>query len=310
MILALLLGTVAIGGAWDGSYRYPVKVRFPALGSTGPGAGSPEQGNSSVSGLGGWRMPAGAAEGTILCPSRDYSFAIGMRPFFSHLRGSARAQSKGGEGSLLNLHGHLRLPADMTQWELYAHLRLWERIAAKIEYWSWQWAGSGHSGTFGDFAGLLLEVDQPITSDLEITTFLVGGDYDVRLSRDVVFGPNADLHVFKWHQRVATQPSGASDFAQTMLQPTIGAHLRYEPMYTGYFSWFKPYLETRFGWMNITGLGLSTWDLAAGVAPPVSTNVDAGVRLGYKQWKLDGHRGRLFADVGVEGMYLDLSLRF
>jgi len=38
--------------------------------------------------------------------------------------------------------------------------------------------------------------------------------------------------------------------------------------------------------------------------------MDAGIKLGYKQWKLDGNRGRLFADVGVEGLYLDLSLQF
>jgi hypothetical protein len=62
--------------------------------------------------------------------------------------------------------------------------------------------------------------------------------------------------------------------------------------------------------MSFNGLGLSTWDIGAGIAPPVSKNVDAGIKLGYKQWKLDGNRGRLFADVGVEGLYLDLSLQF
>lgn len=62
--------------------------------------------------------------------------------------------------------------------------------------------------------------------------------------------------------------------------------------------------------MNFDGLGLSTWDMAAGIAPPVSRNVDAGIKLGYKQWKLEGNRNRLFADIAVEGPYLDLSLQF
>ncbi|HMK35960.1 MAG TPA: hypothetical protein VK463_12880, partial [Desulfomonilaceae bacterium] len=100
------------------------------------------------------------------------------------------------------------------------------------------------------------------------------------------------------------------DFTQTILQPTIGAHIRYEPANTGYFSWFKPYMEGRFSWMSFAGLGLSTWDVAAGVAPPVSRNVDAGIKIGYKQWKLDGNRGRLYPDMGVEGVYLDFSLLF
>ncbi len=62
--------------------------------------------------------------------------------------------------------------------------------------------------------------------------------------------------------------------------------------------------------MSVSGLGLSTWDLGLGVAPPLSRNVDAGVKLGYQQWKLDGNRGRLYVDVDVEGFFLDMSLRF
>ncbi len=62
--------------------------------------------------------------------------------------------------------------------------------------------------------------------------------------------------------------------------------------------------------MNLDGLGYSTWDMFAAVAPPVSRNVDGGVKLGYKQWKLDGHRKRMLLDVGVEGVYMDFSLRF
>jgi hypothetical protein len=45
------------------------------------------------------------------------------------------------------------------------------------------------------------------------------------------------------------------------------------------------------------------------MAPPVSRNMDAGVKLGYKQWKLEGQRDRLSTDVGVEGLYLEFSLR-
>ena len=62
--------------------------------------------------------------------------------------------------------------------------------------------------------------------------------------------------------------------------------------------------------MSFAGLGLSTWDVGAGIAPPVSRNVDAGIKAGYKQWRLDGNRGRLFTDVSVEGLYLDFALQF
>ena len=155
-----------------------------------------------------------------------------------------------------------------------------------------------------------LKSGDAIQSDLGITTFTVGADYDVSFGRDLVFGPNADMHVIKWSQRVAKDGGTAMDFSQTILQPAIGAHIRYEPTNTGYFSWFKPYLEGRFTWMSFDGLGLSTWDASAGIAPPVSRNVDAGFRLGYKQWRLDGTRNRLFTDVTVEGPYMDFALHF
>jgi hypothetical protein len=233
-----------------------------------------------------------------------------MRPFFSELSGSLKAASRGGEGTFLNLHGHLRLPTDNTLWEVYSHLRIWDKMALRLEYLPWNWSGPGHAGTDGNFAGLVLKKDQAITSSLNITTFLVGGDYDVSFGRDFVFGPNGELHIIKWNQRVETGAGDSADFDRTLMQPSIGGHARFEPAMTGYFSWFQPYFEGRFGWMSFNGLGLSTWDLGAGMAPPVSRNVDAGLKLGYKQWKLYGNRPRFLLDVGVEGLYLDLSLRF
>ena len=98
--------------------------------------------------------------------------------------------------------------------------------------------------------------------------------------------------------------------AATLLQPDIGAHVRYEPLNTGYFSWFSPYLEGRLSWMSFSGLALSTWDFGLGVAPPLSRNVDGGVKFGYRQWKLDGIRRLLLVDMGVEGIYVDFNLRF
>jgi len=233
-----------------------------------------------------------------------------MRPFFSDFTGSVKALSKGGEGTYLNLHGHLRLPYDKTQWEFYSYLKMWDKITVRLDYTPWNWSGPGHAGTDGNFAGLLLARDDPINSTLNVTTFGLGADYDVSFGRDLVFGPNGALHIIKWTQRVKTMDGESGDFAQTMLQPAIGAHARYEPSNTGYFSWFKPYLEGRFSWMSFNGLGLSTWDMAVGVAPPVSRNVDAGIQVGYKQWKLDGNRRRLFLDMGVEGLFMDFSLRF
>jgi hypothetical protein len=145
---------------------------------------------------------------------------------------------------------------------------------------------------------------------LSITSLVLGGEYDVSFSRDLVFGPNADLHIIKWQQRVASDMGQSGEFSQTMLQPAIGAHVRYEPENTGYFSWFKPYLGGRFSWMSFNSLGLSEWDAFAGIAPPLSRNVDSGFKLGYKQWRLEGSARRLFADVGVEGFYLDFALHF
>src|SRR5271157_2148 len=306
--LAVLLLATSQAPAWDQQYRYPIKVRVSETGSAdarvaGIGSGSPHAGAD-------WEMAAGQARREILCPRRGYSLALGMRPFFSTLTGSTKVISKGGEGSWLNLQGHLRLPADKTQWEFYANLHMWDKIGLRLEYLPWSWGGPGHMPTDSNFGGLLLKKDDGINSDLNITTFLIGADYDVAFGRDLIFGPNADLYIIKWAQRVARDAGEGVDFSQTLLQPAIGAHVRYEPSNTGYFSWFKPALEGRFNWMSFNGLGLSTWDIGAGIAPPVSKNVDAGIKLGYKQWKLDGNRGRLFADIGVEGLYLDLSLQF
>ncbi|MFC1836248.1 hypothetical protein ACFL2Q_16270, partial [Thermodesulfobacteriota bacterium] len=268
-----------------------------------PGIVASDRGN-------GWNTAAGAARRTILCPKRGYTFATGIRPFFGNLSGSVKGLSRGGEGTLLSLHGHLRIPSEATLWEFYSRFKMWDKVELRFDYTPWSWASTGHVATDGNFAGLILTKDEAITTNLNVTTFKVGADYDVSFSRDLIFGPNADLHVMKWAQRISTDAGGAADLVLTILEPSIGAHLRYEPANTGYFSWFKPFMEARFGWMSLGGLGLSTWDMCAGIAPPVSRNVDAGLRVGYKQLKLDGQRDRLFADVAVEGLYLDLSLRF
>jgi hypothetical protein len=259
---------------------------------------------------GDWETAAGQSRREILCPKRDYALALGIRPVFAHLSGAAKALSRGGEGSFLSLSGHLRLPPEAVQWEFYSHVRLWNKVTGRLEYQPWHWEGPGHIPTDGNFAGLLLTANDAVHSELNVNSVVVGADYDVSFSRDLVFGPNADFHIIKWRQRVSKENSFGVDFSQTILQPAIGAHVRYEPSNTGYFSWFKPYLEGRFSWMSFTGLGMSTWDVAAGLAPPLTRNVDAGFKAGYRQWRIEGHRGRLFADVGVEGFYLDFALRF
>ncbi len=306
--LAVLLLATSRASAWEQQYRYPVKVKVSGFGSS----------DSRVAGIGSrfphadadWDVAAGQPRREILCPRRGYSVALGMRPFFASLIGSSKVLSKGAEGGWLNFQGQLRIPSDKTQWEFYANLDMWDKIGLRLEYLPWSWGGSGHIPTDGNFGGLLLKKDDGINSDLNITSFLIGADYEVAFGRDLIFGPNADLYVTKWSQSVTKDTGEGLDFSQTILQPAIGAHVRYEPTNTGYFSWFKPAIEGRFSWMSFNGLGLSTWDLGAGIAPPVSRNVDAGIKVGYKQWKLDGSRGRLFADVDVEGLYLDLSLQF
>ncbi len=307
-ILLILVATAAVAGPADKKYRYPLKVKVS-------GTDSPDYAQGGIrtaytSNPDAWDVAAGQARGEIFCPRRGFAFALGMRPYFTSLIGSVRAVNRGGEGTYLSLPGHLRLESDKTMWELYAHFRLWDRVALRVEYLPWQWTGQGHIPTDGNFAGMLLKTDDAISSDLNITSVLAGADYDVSFGRDLTFGPNADLYVIKWTQRVARLSGTSADFSQTILQPAIGVHLKYDPSYTGYFSWFKPSLETRFSWMSFAGLGLSTWDLSAGIAPPVSRNVDAGIKIGYKQWKLDGSRNRLFTDMGVEGPYLDFSLQF
>jgi hypothetical protein len=189
-------------------------------------------------------------------------------------------------------------------------MRVWDKVTLRIEYLPWNWNGSGHMAIDGNFGGLMLKRDDSIHTDLGITTIGLGADYDVNFGRDLVFGPNADLYVLRWSERVGKDQGDAMDYTQTIVQPAIGAHLRYEPTNTGYFSWFKPYLEGRFNWMSFGSLGTSGWDLSAGAAPPITRNVDATLKLGYKQWKFEGNRGRLFADVGVEGLYLDFGLQF
>ncbi len=306
-VLFLIAASQAI--AWDQKYNYPIKVKVSegrasdlrvAGARYGDEDGSPE-----------WNRAAGASRTPVLCPRSGFDFEIGMRPFFSNVSGPVRAESAGGEGTYLLLRGHLRVPSENTLWELYANLRMWDKVTARMEYVPWHWSGPGHAGADGNFAGTLIKAQDSIFSDLNITTFRFGADYDVAFGQDLVFGPNADLHIIKWMQRVENreEDGGSSDFNQTILEPSMGAHVRYEPSNTGYFSWFKPRIEARFDWMSFAGLGLSTWDLGAGVAPPVSRNVDAGLKMGYKQWKLEGQRGRLSTDVGVEGLYLEFSLR-
>jgi hypothetical protein len=307
-IVLIVLSLSSLAQAWEQAYRYPVKVNVSDANSLDPRTGStgafPRIGASS------WDVAAGQSRSEILCPKRGYDFSLGMRPYFTSLTGSVKPVSRGGEGSFLSLHGHLRIPDDKTLWEFYSHLRLWDKIALRIEYAPWTWSGPGHIPIDANFAGMALKSGDAIQSDLKITTFTVGGDYEVAFGRDLSFGPNIDLNVIKWSQRVSKEQGVSMDFSQTILQPALGAHIHYAPTNTGYFSWFKPYLEARFSWMSFDGLGLSTWDMSAGIAPPISKNVDAGFKLGYKQWRLDGNRSRLFADVTVEGPYLDFALKF
>lgn len=307
IILVVLYGTAGIAGALDKPFKYPVKVNV----SDNIPSRSGIAGMDMASGAGvSWDVAAGQSRSEIFCPKRGYSFAMGIKPHFTNLTGGSRVSSRGGEGSVLNFHGHLRLPDDKTLWDFYSSIRLYDKIGVRIEYAPWTWSGLGHIPIDANFSGLALKAGDAIQSDLGITTFTLGGDYDVSFGRDLVFGPNADMHVIKWNQRVAKDGGSSVDFSQTILQPAIGAHVRYEPTYTGYFSWFKPSLEARFSWMSFDGLGLSTWDASAGIAPPVSRNVDAGFRLGYKQWRLDGARNRIFTDVTVEGPYMDFALHF
>ncbi|MDQ1238694.1 MAG: hypothetical protein QG577_879 [Thermodesulfobacteriota bacterium] len=308
VMVALYLGAACPASAADLASRYPAKVRAHSGNVIDSGYQGARLGSSNSQRD--WEAAAGRSRAEILCPKRGYAFALGMRPVLSTVTGTAKVVSRGGEGTYLNLHGHLRLPAEKTLWEFYSHLKLWDKVAARLEYAPWKWTGSGHIPSDGNLAGLLLRKDDAIQSDLAITSLILGADYEVSFGRNVVFGPNGDLHIIKWTQRVTKGNGDAMDFSQTLLQPAIGGHLRYEPENTGYFSWFKPYVEMRFSWMSFDGLGLSTWDMAAGVAPPVSRNVDAGFKLGYKQWKLEGNRNRLYSDVAVEGPYLDFALHF
>jgi hypothetical protein len=308
IILAVLLLAVGVAGAGDPGSRQPYKVR-----SSDPDTARDRYSPYTVCsqrGASNWDVAAGQSRREILCPRRGYALAVGVRPFFTNLTGATKVLSRGSEGSFLHLQGFLRLPSEATQWEFFANLRTWDRVTWRLGYHPWNWTGVGHASSDGNFAGLWLRKDDAIQSDLDITSFIIGADYDVAFSRDLVFGPNADLHVIRWMQKVAKATGDGADFSQTILQPAIGAHIRYEPTNTGYFSWFKPYLEGRMSWMSFSGLRLSTWDVGAGVAPPVSRNLDAGIKAGYKQWKFDGNRNRLFADVGVEGFYLDFGLQF
>ena len=46
-----------------------------------------------------------------------------------------------------------------------------------------------------------LKKDDAVQSELSITSFVIGADYDVSFGRDLIFGPNADLHLMKWVQK-------------------------------------------------------------------------------------------------------------
>ncbi len=308
LTLALFTLSTTLAFAWDQHYRYPLKVRVSEVGLSKPGMSLAD--SSCGQGPNDWEYAAGASRRQILCPRKTYDFGLGARPFFSNISGVVKATSKGGEGTLANLHGHLRIPGENTLWELYARLRMWEKVAIQLDYLPWTWSGAGHAGIDGNFAGVLYKLNEAIESNLNITTFKLGADYDVSYNEDLFFGPNADFHIIRWNQSLSNSSGQATEFSQTILQPAIGGHVRYEPSNTGYFSWFKPYFEGRLSWMSFAGLGMGTWDLSAGIAPPLSENVDAGFRIGYKQWKLEGTRGRLLTDVAVEGLFFDFSLRF
>ncbi len=308
--IALLLVSTSQVNAWEQEYRYPIKVRVSESEPAGMGMGPSGIGSTTRHSSPDWDVAAGQARGPILCPKRGFSLALGMRPFFTNLSGATKVVSKGGEGTFLNLNGHLRMPGEKTIWEFYSHLRMWDKVTLRLEYLPWNWTGAGHAGIDGNFAGLLFKKDDLLHTDLSLSTIDIGGDYDVAFGRDLTFGPNGDLYIMRWSQRVAKELGEAGDLSMNIVQPAIGAHLRYEPTNTGYFSWFKPYMEGRFNWMSFGSLATSSWDMGAGIAPPVSRNVDAGFKIGYKQFKLEGNRGRLFADVGVEGVYLDFSLQF
>ena len=305
LVIMALIATAAYAG--DRRYPFPIKVRVSSDGARELGVGGVGMASRGASD---WASPAGASRMEILCARRGFAFALGMRPFFSELSGSVKAVSKGGEGTYLNLHGHLRLPKEKTMWEFYTRLKMWNKVTVGLDYMPWNWSGPGHSGVDGNFAGLLLTRDESMASSLSISSFKLGADYDVSFGRDLTFGPNGEFYIIKWDQRVRSHSGDSGDFAQTMLQPAIGGHMRFEPSNTGYFSWFKPSMDARFSWMSFNGLGLSTWDMGVGIAPPVSRNVDAGFKVGYKQWKLDGVRRRLTVDMGVEGIYLDFGLFF
>jgi hypothetical protein len=309
LVIVLCAVWTSLGGAWDSKNRQPVKVRVSGSGSTGPMISSGPRLAVRDTEYD-WAAVAGASRGAIFCPKRGYSFALGMTPFFSGLNGFTRASSQGGEGTFMQLNGHLRLPTENTFWEFYANIRMWDKVTVRFNYRPWNWGGTGHAGADGNFAGLVIFAGDLINSDLNIASYELGADYDVLFGRDLIFGPNVDFHAIKWIQRVAKTDGTSGEYAATMLQPAIGAHIRYEPLNTGYFSWFNPYLEGRFSWMSFNGLGLTTWDFGTGVAPPLSRNVDGGIKLGYRQWKMDGLRKRLLVDVLVEGPYLDFSVRF
>ncbi|HMK36694.1 MAG TPA: hypothetical protein VK463_16590, partial [Desulfomonilaceae bacterium] len=199
--LALLMIAASQAGAWDQQYRFPIKVRVSdtdvsdtrtrSAGIAGRDTG-PE-----------WDVAAGQAKREILCPKRGFTLDLGMRPFFSNLSGPVKVASKAGEGTYLSLVGHLRLPADRTLWEFYSHVRMWDKITGRLEYLPWIWTGGGHTPGDGNFGGLLLKKDDSISTDLSITSIVVGADYDVSFGRDLLFGPNADLWVIKWSERVA-----------------------------------------------------------------------------------------------------------
>jgi hypothetical protein len=315
-IVAILLMVAIQAEAVDGKYRYPLKVKVSEQDSgrfSGVASARAHSGNigATLRDSADWEVAAGQARREILCPKRGFNFALGMRPYFATLTGATKVASRGGEGGFLSLIGHLRIPPESTLWEFYGAIRAWDKVTVRLDYLPWHWGGPGHTPIEANFGGLLLKTGDYIQSDINIASLVLGADYDVSFSRDLIFGPNADLHLIKYSQTVSRIPGGEGvDFSQTILQPAIGAHLKYEPTNTGYFSWFKPFLEGRFSWMSFTGLGLSTWDLGAGVAPPVSRNVDAGMKLGYKQWRMEGTRGRLSADLGVEGLYMDFNLQF
>ena len=201
-IVAILLMVAIQAEALDGKYRYPLKVRVSERDSgrfSDVASARAHSGNvgATVRDSADWEVAAGQARREILCPKRGFNFAIGMRPYFATLTGATKVASRGGEGGFLSLIGHLRIPPESTLWEFYGAVRAWDKVTVHFDYLPWHWGGPGHTPIEANFGGLLLKTGDFIQSDINIASLVLGADYDVSFSRDLIFGPNADLHLIK-----------------------------------------------------------------------------------------------------------------